>query len=188
MHARVRRLKVGAASLDAIFARMPNSFFLDLRAAGGAPAVTLDVPLPPGARGVRVLLDSVPSASRPVDTPVGRRVTIEIPPGGRHVVSVEWEGGLEVMAGPGEHTLTPGQRSAGVRILDVTATGGGWEVLLEGERGRTYDLRLFGARPLTAVGAGADAAVEPSALFYEFLRVSFPGGAGRATARVRLSP
>jgi hypothetical protein len=101
-------------------------------------------------------------------------------------VIAQWEGGLEVGLHP--RPLEPGQRSTGIRVLDLAVAGGGWELLVEGERGRSYELQVHGARPLKATGVGATAVVEPTALFFEILRVTFPEGTGRATARVRLSP
>jgi hypothetical protein len=110
-------------------------------------------------------------------------VRIELTPGRRHQVTVQWDGGLEIVARLPR--LSPGQRSTGVRILDFSARDGGFDVLLEGERGRTYDLQLHGTRPLRTSSPGAE--VLPTATFYEVLRVAFPGGAGRATAQVRLT-
>ena len=184
MQTRVRRLRVGPASVDARFTRMPNSFSADLRVTGGAPVLTLEVPIPAGARDVRVALDSVPTPARPVETPAGDRIRLELPPRDHHQVSVTWEGGLDVSIDPRDAVLTPGQRSTGIRILDLRASGGGWDLLLEGERGRSYTLRTSGTQRLTASGA----TVEPSAMFHDFLKVEFPDGTGRATLRVRLTP
>jgi hypothetical protein len=74
-----------------------------------------------------------------------------------------------------------------VRVLEFTARDQGWDLLLEGERGRRYDLWLHGARQLRAAGTGALAEVLPTATFYDVLRVAFPDGTGRATARVRIA-
>jgi hypothetical protein len=84
--------------------------------------------------------------------------------------------------------LEPGQTSHGIRILDLTETNRGFELLLEGERGRHYDLQLHGVRPLEPQATGATAEVQPTAMFHDILRVTFPEGTGRATARVRLTP
>jgi hypothetical protein len=185
-HVRVRRLKVGDGSLDAIFSRMPGSFVADLRATAGRPAITLDIAVPAGARDLKLQVDSATVPVQWADTPGGPRARVEIPPAGRHHVIAQWEGGLEVGLRP--RPLEPGQRSTGIRVLDLAVAGGGWELLVEGERGRSYELQVHGARPLEATGVGATAVVEPTALFFEILRVTFPEGTGRATARVRLSP
>jgi hypothetical protein len=186
MYARVRQLRVGAASLDVIFSRMPTSFTVDLRTTAGSPAVTLDLPVPPGARNVSVMLDSAAVPLQWAETPGGPRVRLELPAAARHQATVRWQGGLDVSVPP--RPLEPGQRSTGVRVLEFSARDQGWDVLLEGERGRRYDLRLHGTRQLRAASTGAVAEVLPTATFYDVLRVSFPDGTGRTTARVRISP
>jgi hypothetical protein len=185
MYSRVTQLRMGQATLDVVFSRGVGSFAADLRTAGGSPTVTLDLPVALGATNVRVTLDSAAVPLQWAETGAGRRVRLELPPGRRHQVVVEWDGGLDVTTRP--VPLEPGQRSAGVRVLEFTARGRGWDLLLEGERGREYQLALHGARPLRATGADADAEVLPTATFYEVLRIAFPEGTGRATARVRLS-
>jgi hypothetical protein len=185
-YTQVRRLRVGPASLDATMVRGVGSFVLDLLTVSGAPAVTLEVPIPPGGRDVRVALDSVPQPVRLVETLGGPRVRLELPPGPRRQVRIEWTGGLEVV--PERPALVPGQPSIGVRILDLSAAGGGWDLLLDGAPGRTYDLRVFGPRLLKATATGAEAAILPTAMFHDVLRVSFAAGPGRSIARVRLTP
>jgi glycogen debranching enzyme len=179
---RLRKLRVGDASLDAILYHSVDSFQADLRRTAGTAAIELDVPVALGARAVRVQLDSADVPLEWTETPGGRRVRVQIPPGARHRVTVRWDGGLEIMPEPMK--LEPGQRSTGIRILNFAATDGGWDLQLEGERGRTYDLRLYGRGQLHATGG----TILPTELFYDLLRVTFPEGTGRTTARVKLTP
>jgi hypothetical protein len=79
-------------------------------------------------------------------------------------------------------TLTPGQESGGIRILEFAARGDGWDLMVEGSRGRSYDLRLYGALPRALTGA----TLERRAGLYNVLRIAFPAGTGRATANVHL--
>jgi hypothetical protein len=183
---RVHRLKVGDASVDATFSRMPGSMAVQLWATRGRPALTLDLSIPLGARDVKLQVDSADTPVQWADTPAGRRVRVSVPPGGRHTVVVQWIGGLDVSVW--RSRLEPGQTSHGIRILDLTETNRGFELLLEGERGRHYDLLLHGVRSLEPQATGATAEVQPTAMFHDILRVTFPEGTGRATARVRLTP
>jgi hypothetical protein len=96
-------------------------------------------------------------------------------------VSVRWESGLDLIPEPA--TLTPGQQSSGIRILDFGARGDGWDLLVEGTRGRFYELRLYGALPRSLRGATLERRAGP----YNVLRIAFPAGTGRATARVHLA-
>jgi glycogen debranching enzyme len=177
----VNRLKVGAASVEAAFTRLPQMLAVGLRATGGTPTVTLELPLPPGARSVEILVDSVPAKAERVEQAGALRVRLDVALGPtRRQVTVTWEGGLDV--GPEPVALSPGQSSTGVRILDFTARGDGWDLLVEGTRGRSYPIRLYGPLPGSVTGG----TLEPRAGFYHVVNVTFPEGTGRATARVRL--
>jgi hypothetical protein len=76
----------------------------------------------------------------------------------------------------------PGQESGGIRILDFAARGDGWDITAEGNRGRFYEIRLYGALPRSLTGATLERRAGP----YNVLRVAFPAGTGRAIARVHL--
>jgi hypothetical protein len=177
---RARRLRVGPASVDVVISRLGQALAVRLTADRGAPTIGLEVPLPPGARLVDVTLDSVPVTPER-DAGARSRVRLDVPTGaGPRVVVVRWEGGLDLV--PPTTRLTPGQESRGIRVLDFGARDGGWDLVVEGERGRTYDLRLLGPAPRSATGA----TLEPRADFSTTLRVTFPEGTGRTTARVRI--
>ncbi|MDH5197347.1 MAG: hypothetical protein OEY20_08850, partial [Gemmatimonadota bacterium] len=80
---------------------------------------------------------------------------------------------------------TPGQTSDGGRMLDFVWRDGGWDLLVEGVRGRGYDLLLHGVTPGRAVGATL---VPRADLGNTGLRVEFAAGDGRETRRIRLTP
>ena len=165
-----------------------------IRAAG--PRLDLDfVPdVPVGARNVTVALDGVPAA-----LPIAGAIRVQVGSGagGREGVGpgapadrgavteilVTWEGGLAVA--PPRIDLEPGQRSTGLRILDLVADDDGWLLTLEGTTGRDYDVELFGT-PIDATPT--DANVSVSGQSDGAIRVSFSGGGGRATTVVRLTP
>jgi hypothetical protein len=62
--------------------------------------------------------------------------------GSARVVDLAWEGGLEVE--PPLAALTPGQADRGLRVLDLVAARGAFELTLEGPAGATGTLRLHG--------------------------------------------
>ena len=81
--------------------------------------------------------------------------------------------------------LVPGQRSRGHRVVDFQAEGGGWQLTLEGEAGRSYKVDLYG-EAVTAQGAEA-VEFDPES-GRTTLRVRFPNGAGRILHTVSLRP
>jgi hypothetical protein len=101
-----------------------------------------------------------------------------------------WAGGLSVAAPLVD--LVPGQASHGVRVVDFTAgAGGGWVLVLEGEAGLSYDVRLFGDTPTLARTDGATAELVPGAgegKAPHLARVRFPEGVGRRLATLHLVP
>ena len=98
-------------------------------------------------------------------------------------IVVRWEGGLAVA--PPRTDLEPGQRSTGLRIIDLVTDDDGWLLTLEGTPGRDYDVELFGT-PIDA--SPTDAAASVSGQSGGTIRVSFNGAEGRATTVVRLTP
>jgi hypothetical protein len=111
------------------------------------------------------------------------RVRLEIPLGARpQTVAFTWEGGLDIV--PPAPRLTPGQTSDGIRVLDLAWRDGGWDLLVEGVRGRSYDLLLSGVVPRRADGA----TLVPRADFFTGLTIEFAAGTGRETRRIRLTP
>jgi hypothetical protein len=85
---------------------------------------------------------------------------------------------------PPHVALVPGQASAGLRVVAFSWRRGGWDLQVEGARGRSYELRLHG----TPVRRAENATVMDQAGRVTTIRVEFPAGSGRATSTVRLTP
>ena len=189
----VRGLRVGATTVDV-------SLRQDWGAEGGeqrvvirsaGPPVELDfVPdVPVGAEVVGVVVSRADGVEErePADgagdrlgpSPIPIRVTEDQTAG----ILVTWKGGLAVA--PPRIDLEPGQRSTGPRIIDLQTDGDGWMLTVEGTAGREYDFALFG----TAVQAQQVTEGNASAAGTgDGLRVKFPDGEGRVTARILLTP
>jgi len=168
--ASVRGLRVGETTLDVDITRRWTG-------AGGEQRVIVRSEGPP------VDIDFVP------DVPVGATDATVVPRalrltgGGSAEVIATWQGGLAVA--PPRIDLQPGQRSTGLRIIDLVADGGGWVLTVEGTAGRDYNVRLFG----TAVDAATDdAEATVSSRPDGTVGVSLVGQAGRVTAVLRLTP
>ena len=149
--------------------------------AGSGPPLTLDfVPdLPSGARAVSVTVDGQAAE-------LGLSGAVSVPITGAADIVVRWEGGLDVM--PPRMSLRPGQPSAGLRVVDLAAGPDGWTLVLEGTRGRAYELELFG-EAVTPVVENGDARAETTrSEESELLRIEFGGDEGRATATLQLVP
>lgn len=84
-------------------------------------------------------------------------------------VTHTWEGGL-LVAVP-RRTLTPGDPSLGLRVVDVAAISGGWRIALEGRAGAAEELLIYGDRPAAVEGAD----LLDHARGAGRLRVRFPG-------------
>jgi len=179
---RAHGLHVGNATVEALVQRGPGSLALQLRAERGTPTVQLELPLPAGARFGQVTVNDTVQAVEQVDGPYPR-VRLDVPLGTQpRWVAMTWEGGLDIV--PPTPRLTPGQTSDGIRVLDFVWRDGGWDLLVEGLRGRAYDLLLSGPAPARAEGG----TLVPRADFFTGLRVEFGAGSGRETRRIRLSP
>ncbi len=179
---RVHGLRVGAATVQAVIQRGPGSLVLQLRADGGSPTLALELPVPAGARVAAVTVNDSARQVERLDGP-SPRVRLEMPLGTRpQTVALTWEGGLDVV--PPAPRLTPGQTSDGIRVLDLAWRDGGWDLLVEGVRGRSYDLLLSGVVPRRAEGA----TIVPRADFFTGLTIEFAAGTGRETRRIRLMP
>ena len=98
-------------------------------------------------------------------------------------VKVTWRGGLAI-APPRVH-LQPGQRSTGLRVIDLVADDDGWLLTVEGVAGRSYEIALFGT---TVAAAATDDAATASGESGGTVRVTFTGAEGRATTALRLTP
>ena len=161
--ASVRRLRVGETMLDLDITRRWTD-------TGGEQRVLLRSEGPP------VEIEFVP------DVPAGA-TDVMVTESADGEFAATWQGGLAVA--PPRIDLQPGQRSTGLRIIDLTADDGGWLLTLEGSAGRSYDVRLYGT-PVDA--ATDDAAATVSGQSDGTIHVSFEGGEGRTTMVVRLTP
>jgi hypothetical protein len=132
----VEGLAVGESRLGVTFERQASGWRIRLRPSGRALRLDVTAVLPPGARGLRVRLDG-----RGVPTSPGAPVGVALA-GSARVVDLAWEGGLEVE--PPLAALTPGQADRGLRVLDLVAARGAFELTLEGPAGATGTLRLHG--------------------------------------------
>ena len=160
--ASVRRLRVGETMLDVDISRRWTD-------GGGEQRVIVR------SDGPAVEIDFVP------DVPVGATNTgvTESADGG---FTATWQGGLAVA--PPRIDLQPGQRSTGLRVIDLVTDEAGWLLTLEGTPGRDYEVELFGT-PVEA--ATDDDAATVSSQPGGAVRVSLTGVGGRATTVVRLT-
>lgn len=193
---RVERLRVGSTSLDVTLVQDAGHAEAVLTSSGAPLELEVVLPVPLGATDVYTALNGVGAVAAAGlddepevewgrhDGTIARTVTLS--EGGRWVVSAFWQGGLSVAAPTVR--LTPGQQSTGVRVVDFTAAEQEWTLELEGERGRTYDLALFGAEPAVASSEGLESASIEAGDGRHRLRVDFGPGTGRALAKVRLRP
>ena len=137
-----------------------------------------------GATDHRVTVEGVP---QPAERVQGlREGRLEIPVAlaeAARTVEVTWRGGLTVA--PPTTTLTPGQESEGLRVMDLRHTNGGWTLDLEGTAGRTYEVALHGTLVRTEA---PDVGVVERANGVTRLRVRFPAGSGRRTVSLALTP
>jgi glycogen debranching enzyme len=197
----VSRLRVGATSLDVEITQEPGRYRVHVDASGPPLALDVVLPVPLGATGVRAsaslgAAEDAGAVPGPHDITVTR--TLRLTDGASSSAEVTWTGGLQVAAPLVD--LVPGQASSGVRVVDFRADGPGWLLELEGEAGRAYEVRLFGAMPEISEVRGAVAEVLRAGTMWppgsaETLRpdaylldVRFPDGSGRRLAAVRLAP
>ena len=205
--AAVRGLRVGETTIDVEIRGGPGPAGGERRiliSSAGPPVDIEFVPdVPIGASDSRVTMtggrwvqgeatDPVPGAVRP-----SRAIRVT---GGRPAeIAVTWKGGLAVA--PPRIDLEPGQRSTGLRIIDLQADAEGWTLITEGSPGREYRVDLFGA-PVGAAMVDEAARVEPAPAGADRrsgqigraeagggrFRVRFAPGDGRRTATIRLTP
>ncbi|MCY3745712.1 MAG: GH116 family glycosyl hydrolase [Acidobacteria bacterium] len=205
--AAVRGLRVGETTIDVEFRGGPGpegGERLVLITSEGPPVAVEFLPdAPAGAAEVLVTMtggqwveveatDPPPGTTRP-----SRAIRVT---GGRPAeITVTWKGGLAVA--PPRIDLEPGQRSTGLRIIDLRAETEGWTLITEGSAGHEYLMDLLGV-PVTAAIVDGGAGVEPAPVRTGAgpglarraeagggrFRVRFAPGNGRRTATMRLTP
>ena len=146
--AEARRLRVGAALVDATIVQSTTSLAITLRAEGPQVDVTLAPSLPPGATDVRVTVTggvAVPRrALAPAADATRREVTVR--PGPVPVTArFTWKGGLSLS--PVLTQLSPGDRSHGLRVTDFGWNGNErtWTLVVAGVAGSRHEVSLHGA-------------------------------------------
>ena len=215
-----RRLRTGAGSLEV-------SIQGGLTAEGGewrtrlrneGPPLDLEfVPdLPAGATDVTIevsgaeRLDEEPAERTTDQAALLAPVRLRLDSGEVAEVATTWQGGLAVT--PPRRDLKPGQRSSGLRIIDLGADDDGWLLTIEGDAGAAYLVDLRGA-PVRATSLDGGAEIEslergstsqPSGGFGlaprddglgpaaedpggGLFRISFAEGDGRRTLTLRLA-
>ena len=202
--AAVRRLRAGETVLDVEIRQL---WLVDggerrtvIRSDGPALELRFVPDVPAGARNVSVAVDGAPvqlSGDGTVPVPAGAASgrQDQQPPAGQDRVSeivLTWEGGLSVA--PPRIDLQPGQRSTGLRILDLATDGDEWILAIEGTASHEYLVDLYGtavqgvpssdAVRVTTAGPAAERADAAGTR----LRVDFADGEGRRTVTLRLTP
>ena len=189
--AAVRGLRVGATSADVEISGGPDATGGErrLRMTIEGPPVEIEFlpDVPAGATALSVAMTGGRWVAGETGAGEAPRV-IRVSAGAPVEVAVRWEGGLAVA--PPRIALVPGQRSTGLRILDLQAGAGDWTLTIEGSAGRDYLVDLFGI-PVEAVAADEGVRVEPEARAETGggrFRVLFGSGEGRRNAAIQLAP
>ncbi len=195
----VRGLPVGDGRVSVTLVQGATSTVATLSGDGPPVDVVFTPQVPVGARDVRTVVSPRSGAHGERVTPgdVTRRSPASPDPGVRPnsavpgvvrvgstpvTVTTTWRGGYAVDAPLVD--LEVGQRSAGLRVLDVAGEDGAVRVELEAPAGSSQDLTLHGPRPARVEGAEIVAWTGARGR----VRVTFPAGDApfaRATVRVR---
>ena len=210
--AAVRGLRAGAATIDVEVQQRWSSTGGERRTVISSEGLGLEVDfvpdVPAGATGVRVMMSgetgdvSLPRPGSERGRGAFPPVRVRVVRGEPTEIVVTWDGGLAVA--PPRIELEPGQRSEGLRILDLEADGDEWLLTIEGTAGHEYVVDLFGSSVEAAVidgsarlvprlaegageGGGAGEAGGPVAGNTR-LRVEFAEGEGRQEVTLRLTP
>ncbi len=190
--AAVRGLRVGDTMLDVVIEQQWTATGgqqrVEITSRGPAIEIDLVPELPTGATRVEISQTGGAGATLPqrdAARPRGVVPPIHVPltDGEPTEIALIWSGGLKVA--PPRIDLEPGQRSAGLRVLNFAGDGDGWLLTLEGTAGREYEIGLFGPPVDFAVIDGdATVAADPGGP----LGVRFAEGEGRVAVSIRLTP
>ena len=170
----VKRLGVGGARLDVAFRQVTHTLVATLSASNGPITIDYVPQVPVGAT-------EVSSFTTPGNRKSARNVTALVVGDTPVVVTTTWRGGYAIE--PPTTDLAIGQRSSGLRVLDVVAEGRAVRVDVEGVAGTTAGLGVHGAEPAAVSGAeqvtwrGNRGTV----------RVALPASASGSTGRVSLT-
>jgi len=157
-----RNLWVGGTRVEAVIERGAGQTHVVLRSEGPSVDLTYVVSLPPGSLNSQVRVDgqALDIESAPTRHDLELRVPVTLD-GAEHLIEIEWTGGLEVI--PPRIDLSPGQRSAGLRIIDFYREGDAWRLSVEGSAGKTYTVGVKG-EPVRADVLAADDGMETPAV------------------------
>ena len=201
--AAARRLRVGGTTLDVEFRGGPTSGGGERRilVRSEGPPVTLELipDIPVGATSYGITFgDTRPRVTAPPGAGPVTSLEIQVEEDRPVEIVVAWQGGLAVA--PPRIDLEPGQRSTGLRVIDLVADAEGWLLTIEGSAGSEYVVDLRGTAvqavpvedgiavtPAPAVEVGALDAGRAAMGGGGFL-VAFAAGEGRRTATLRLTP
>jgi len=177
-------LRVGESAIHFSLERASGNAVASFSVEGPPVELTYMHPIPLGARDVRMEGNLEEGRGREIR---GRHdqaheVTLHLQEGLPTDLRFAWEGGLEVE--PPAASLSLGDESRGLRVLDFTMESGEWVLLLEGDGGENQALTVVG-EAVEAVGTGVE--LSPGSEEEMIVRVDFPG-TGRVQKTIRLRP
>jgi hypothetical protein len=138
----VRRLPAGKSRITAVITLTATSVTTTLSSEGAPIDIEFAPPVPPAAREVTTTAAGTTRTTGPITVRVGPTPL---------TVTTRWRGGFDIE--PPMVRLSAGQRSAGLRVLDVTDAGGSLRIEVEGPAGSAHDLTIHGSRPTAIDGA-----------------------------------
>jgi hypothetical protein len=175
-------LRIGESTIHFSLERRAGNAVASFSVEGPPIDLTYIHSIPLGARNVRMEGGPEVGGRRELrgrhDQP--HEVTLHLQEGSPTDLRFAWEGGLEVE--PPAVSLTLGDGSRGLRVLDFTMESGDWVLLLEGDGGENQALTVRG-EAVEAVGTGVSLSPEPDE--ETTVRVDFPG-TGRVQRTIRL--
>lgn len=127
--------------------RSEDRVTIQITRTGARTPLTLRVApaLPLGAEVTEVLVSGRPVTPSIARTAHDVHAAVELTLIDTASVDVRFEGGVEIV--PPDENLTVGQRSEGLRVLDLRGDGNEFVVVIEGRAGRDYTLELRTSRP-----------------------------------------
>jgi hypothetical protein len=138
----VRRLPAGKSRVTAVVTQTATSVTATLSSEGAPIDIEFVPPIPASAREVTTTVAGTTRTTGPVTVRVGPTPL---------TITTRWRGGYGIE--PPLVALLAGQRSAGLRVLDVFEQAGGVRLEVEGPAGSLHVLGVHGSRPGSIGGA-----------------------------------
>jgi len=179
----VENLPLGDSRIALSYRRAGPEVWVDLDVEGPPVELTYVQSIPLGARNVVVsgLPDGVREHHEMDRHDETSTLVLPLREGAPVHLRFTWEGGLWV--GSPARDLPVGAASGGLRVLDFTGDGTGWDLTLEGEGGESHAVTLFGE----GVAMEGGRQWRPPGPFGPMeISVSFPPGSGRTVRTLRL--